>query len=66
MTEVSSPCTGVCALDAGTGVCRGCKRTIEEIVAWPTLDKAQKQAVWARLSGLTPRNLLPGHPETDS
>lgn len=31
-----SPCTGVCTLDV-TGLCRGCRRTGDEIAAWTTL-----------------------------
>ncbi len=33
---VASPCTGVCRMDAATGWCVGCRRTIDEIVAWAT------------------------------
>ena len=47
--SVPSPCTEVCTIDATTGWCTGCKRTIEEIGAWGTLDDAAKLAVWARL-----------------
>jgi len=30
-----TPCIHVCELDPGTGLCRGCHRTAEEICAWP-------------------------------
>lgn len=33
---VPSPCTKLCQLDAA-GVCLGCKRTRQEIAAWPSL-----------------------------
>lgn len=47
--EIASPCTSVCAIDAGTGWCAGCMRTIDEIAAWGGLDGAGRRAVWKRL-----------------
>ncbi|MBK5910438.1 hypothetical protein CCR85_02895 [Rhodothalassium salexigens] len=44
-----SPCVGVCALDPGTGWCRGCARTGDEIGRWAGADPAWRAAVWARL-----------------
>ena len=46
---VPSPCTQVCTLEAETGRCTGCLRTIEEIAAWGTLDDDGKRAVWQQL-----------------
>ena len=46
---VRSPCTSVCAMDASTGWCRGCFRTLDEIAAWSALDDDGKRAVLARL-----------------
>ena len=48
---VPSPCINVCRLDETSGLCVGCRRTIDEIAAWSRLDDAQKRAVWARLVG---------------
>jgi len=42
-----SPCASVCALDAATGLCRGCFRTIEEIAQWPTLSPEGKRRILA-------------------
>ena len=42
---VASPCTGVCRIDAQAGWCEGCLRTLDEIVAWSTLDEAARQRV---------------------
>ena len=47
--EVTSPCTNVCAIDAATGWCAGCLRTIDEIAAWGGLDNAARRAVRKRL-----------------
>lgn len=43
--EPASPCTGTCTLDSLTSLCRGCARTIEEIMAWPTASAAEKHAI---------------------
>lgn len=48
--EPASPCTGTCTLDPLTRLCRGCARTIEEIMAWPTATAAEKLAILAGLA----------------
>lgn len=45
-TPVPSPCINVCQMDPATGLCRGCMRTIDEIVAWGRADDDYKRAVW--------------------
>jgi len=42
---VASPCNNVCRIDARSGWCVGCYRTLEEIAAWSALTDAQKRAV---------------------
>jgi hypothetical protein len=46
---VASPCINVCRMDAASGLCEGCLRTIDEIAAWGAMDDAAKRAVWLRL-----------------
>jgi len=47
---VRSPCVSVCVLDpAGTGVCVGCGRTLDEVAAWSDMTNAQRRDVVARL-----------------
>lgn len=46
---VPSPCVNVCQMDAATGLCAGCLRTLDEIACWSLLDEAEKAAVWAEL-----------------
>jgi predicted Fe-S protein YdhL (DUF1289 family) len=46
---VASPCINVCRIDAGSGWCEGCLRTIDEIAAWSRLDDAGKREVLALL-----------------
>lgn len=47
---VPSPCTNVCRMDARSGWCEGCLRTIDEIAAWGALDDAARRVVLAELS----------------
>jgi hypothetical protein len=42
---VLSPCIGVCTMDASTGWCEGCLRTIDEIAGWSLFDNDEKRAV---------------------
>ncbi len=46
---VPSPCTSVCSMDAATGWCQGCHRTLDEIADWAVLDADERRAVWAQL-----------------
>ncbi len=48
MTEspVPSPCISVCRMNARSGLCDGCFRTLDEIAAWSRLDDADKRLVW--------------------
>ncbi len=48
-TGVPSPCVSVCRIDAATGWCEGCLRTIDEIAHWGLFSDAEKLAVWAEL-----------------
>jgi len=47
---VPSPCVNVCRMHDVTGWCEGCKRTLDEIAAWSTLDETAKRAVWRQLA----------------
>jgi len=42
---VASPCINVCRMDAATGWCEGCLRTIDEIAGWASMDDARRRAV---------------------
>lgn len=33
-----SPCTNICKMDASSGLCQGCFRSLDEITAWSRLD----------------------------
>jgi len=40
-----SPCVDVCVIDADGKFCVGCRRSLDEIAAWPTLPADQKRAL---------------------
>ena len=44
--DLPSPCLSVCRMDAASGLCEGCLRTLDEIAAWGMLDNRGKRAVW--------------------
>lgn len=48
-SPVPSPCINLCQMAPDTGLCRGCLRTIDEIVAWGGAGDDYKRAVWAEI-----------------
>ena len=41
--RVASPCISVCVLDAASGMCTGCLRTLDEIAGWIDMsDEARR------------------------
>ncbi|TXC66892.1 DUF1289 domain-containing protein [Piscinibacter aquaticus] len=48
-SAVPSPCISVCKMDARSGWCEGCLRTIDEIAGWSTMDDGAKRRVWQLL-----------------
>ncbi len=47
--DAPSPCIQVCQIDTGSGLCRGCLRTLEEIANWSSMGNQEKRSVLARL-----------------
>lgn len=43
--EVASPCVNLCRIDAPTGLCAGCYRTLQEIAAWMHLSAHERRAI---------------------
>lgn len=39
---IASPCINVCRMDADTGFCLGCLRTLDEIAAWAAATDEQR------------------------
>jgi len=50
VSAVPSPCINVCRMDAATGWCEGCQRTLAEIAAWGGMSDEDKRSVWQALS----------------
>lgn len=46
---VPSPCISVCRMNATTGLCEGCYRTLDEIGAWSRASEDEKREVWEAL-----------------
>jgi len=46
---MASPCVSVCRMDAASGLCVGCLRTLDEIARWGNADISYKRAVWANI-----------------
>lgn len=42
---VASPCTSVCRMNARTGRCEGCQRTLDEIAGWSSMSDDAKRGV---------------------
>ncbi len=57
--RVASPCINVCQMDAATGWCRGCLRTIDEIATWSRLSEQAREQI---LQGLPLRRAALGVP----
>jgi hypothetical protein len=53
--EPQSPCTKVCVMHSGEGLCVGCLRTLEEIAAWSALSADARRAIIAELPSRAPR-----------
>ncbi|MEP7348500.1 MAG: DUF1289 domain-containing protein [Sphingorhabdus sp.] len=41
----ASPCNQVCDIDAVSGYCNGCRRSLDEIAIWGSASPVQKQAI---------------------
>lgn len=52
-----SPCVGVCRIAAGTSLCEGCLRTVDEITAWRDASEGERRRIIART--LERRRALP-------
>jgi predicted Fe-S protein YdhL (DUF1289 family) len=58
MMTVASPCIDDCRLDA-RDVCVGCRRSLEEIVAWGRLSDPEKRRILAALPARKPEAARP-------
>jgi predicted Fe-S protein YdhL (DUF1289 family) len=47
--EFISPCSSVCRISDGLGLCVGCFRTRDEIARWSSAGDAEKRVVWRKI-----------------
>ncbi len=47
--SLETPCIDVCEMDAGTGLCIGCGRTLDEIAGWADMSNEERRAITALL-----------------
>lgn len=47
---LQSPCIGVCAVQARSGLCIGCKRSLKEIANWAKFSDEERSDILSRLS----------------
>jgi len=46
---IQSPCISVCVIDAGTGLCAGCGRSLDEIAGWRAMTEAERGRIMHEL-----------------
>lgn len=44
---ITSPCINICQMDASSGLCQGCFRTLDEITAWSCIDDPARTRILA-------------------
>lgn len=49
--SIKTPCVQVCSIDAESGLCLGCLRSLPEIAGWTRLTDAQREQIMAELAG---------------
>lgn len=49
--EIESPCTKICQIHPGAGICVGCFRTGAEIAGWSGMTPEARRALMAELPG---------------
>lgn len=47
---IPSPCINICRMDAESGFCVGCFRTIDEITVWSRTDDAARTRILAAIA----------------
>jgi predicted Fe-S protein YdhL (DUF1289 family) len=47
--QVPSPCIDVCQMDQRSGLCLGCRRTLQEIAEWLEMTPEEKLATLERV-----------------
>jgi uncharacterized protein len=62
---ISSPCVKVCVIDAASGLCSGCGRSLDEIARWGGLMEEQRRHIMAGLpQRMRDKGLAPNQGQT--
>jgi len=48
--SVASPCVSICVIDAPSGLCAGCYRTLDEIAGWIDFSSEERRALLSALA----------------
>ena len=48
---IESPCEKICIVDAASGLCRGCARSLFEIERWTAYSDSERSRIMAELPG---------------
>jgi hypothetical protein len=48
--SMQTPCIKVCTLDARSGLCLGCGRTLDQIARWASMSEAERAGIMAELA----------------
>ncbi|MEG3151925.1 DUF1289 domain-containing protein [Sphingomonas sp. ZT3P38] len=59
--RIESPCVNICEIDAASGLCVGCARTLDEIARWSSASPEWRDGVMAKLPArLTAHSIIRG------
>jgi uncharacterized protein len=47
---MESPCIKICIMDAASGLCEGCARTLPEIARWGSMSSDERQRIMRELA----------------
>ncbi|MGE0849030.1 MAG: DUF1289 domain-containing protein [Hyphomicrobiaceae bacterium] len=46
---IQSPCVKVCVMDEASGLCLGCRRSLDEIAGWAIMTEAERRRIMREL-----------------
>jgi len=55
---IQTPCTAICTIDPASGLCLGCRRTLDEIARWTLLTDQERARIMAELPDRAPRGAV--------
>lgn len=59
---MQTPCVKICSIDAPSGLCRGCGRTLDEIARWASMSEDEQAAIMRHLKDRMMRAQSPIRP----